>query len=171
MTHGIIPPFRKNILKHLLDIDYFATSIKTKHTIITFISLFPIQHTLNLHIGKYSPHCPANIHTTLIFAVSSIFSLYHITATFRAFSKGFLYQYRSFRISDNIRRVHLHQVRLHKKVSFTGTGATNHKNIFISCILRLFRSARHHQSFCLCQKDIIFKHRVHIWLYVLGISP
>ena len=79
--------------------------------------------------------------------------------------------YRSFQISDNIRRVHLHQVRLHKKASLTGTGTTDNKNIFISCILRLFRSAGHHQPFRLCQKDIIFKHRIHIWLYVLGISP
>ena len=77
----------------------------------------------------------------------------------------------SFRISDNVRRVHLHQVRLHKKASLTRTRTTDNKNVFISCILRLFRSARHHQPFCLCQKDIIFKHRVHIWLYVLGISP
>ena len=77
----------------------------------------------------------------------------------------------SFRISDNVRRVHLHQVRLHKKASLTETGATDNKNIFVSCILRLFRSAGHHQLFRLCQKDIIFKHSVHIWLYVLGIAP
>lgn len=51
---------------------------------------FPLQHTLNLRIGKYSPHSLADIHTTLTFAVSSIFSLYHIPATFRAFSKGFM---------------------------------------------------------------------------------
>ena len=52
-----------------------------------------------------------------------------------------------------------------------GTGATDNKNIFISRIFRLLWSAGHHKSLRLCQKDIIFKHRIHIWLYVFGVSP
>ena len=48
---------------------------------------------------------------------------------------------------------------------------TDYKNIFIPCILRLLWSAGHHKSLRLCQKDIIFKHRIHIWLYVFSVSP
>ena len=47
----------------------------------------------------------------------------------------------------------------------------DHKDIFIAGIFRLFRSARHHQTFRSGQKDIIFKYRIHIWLYIFGISP
>lgn len=77
----------------------------------------------------------------------------------------------SFRISDNVGAVHLHQVGFHKKASLAGTGTADNKNVFISCILRLLWSARHHQPFRFCQYDIVLKDRIDIRLYILCISP
>ena len=48
----------------------------------------------------------------------------------------------------------MHQVGFHKKASLAGTGTADNKNVFISCILRLLWSARHHQPFRFCQYDI-----------------
>ena len=67
--------------------------------------------------------------------------------------------------------MHLHQVGFHKKASLAGTGTADNKNIFISCILRLLWSARHHQPFRFCQYDIVLKDRIDIRLYSLCISP
>lgn len=53
----------------------------------------------------------------------------------------------AFWISHNVGTVHLHEIRLYKKSGFAGTGTTDYKYVFISRILRLFWSARHHKPF------------------------
>ena len=77
----------------------------------------------------------------------------------------------SFRISYHIGRVHLHDIGLDKETCFTRTGAADHQDILIS---RIFwrRWFSHGQTFCLCQKHIVFKtSAVHIWLYVFFSAP
>jgi len=65
----------------------------------------------------------------------------------------------------------LHKVRLHKKPRLAAAGAADYKDIFIPCVLWLLRAATHHQPFGLGQNDVVFKHRVYIRLYILGVAP
>ena len=74
-------------------------------------------------------------------------------------------------VCHNITAVHLHKVRLYEKTGLAAAGAADHKNVFIPRILWLLRAAAHHQPFRLCQQDVVFKYRVDIGLYVLGIAP
>ena len=43
-----------------------------------------------------------------------------------------------------------HEVRLYKKSGLAGTGTTDYKYVFVSRILRLLWSARHHKPFRCC---------------------
>ena len=56
----------------------------------------------------------------------------------------------AFGISHNVGTVHLHEVRLYKKSGLAGTGTTDYKYVFVSRILRLLWSARHHKPFRCC---------------------
>ena len=77
----------------------------------------------------------------------------------------------SLGVCDHIRTVHLKQVGLQPKSGFTGTGAADDQNIFISGIGRIFRAVAHHQSLRFCENDIILKLRSHEWFNIFGSSP
>ena len=65
----------------------------------------------------------------------------------------------------------MHEVRLHEKPGLAAAGTADHKDVLIPRILWQLRAAAHHQPFGLCQQDIVFKYRVYIGLYVLGVPP
>ena len=75
------------------------------------------------------------------------------------------------RVGNHIRAVKLHKVGLGKEAGFSASAAADHKDIFVSCVLRLFGAVGHHQPFRLCQKHIVFKHGVDKWLDVCGRPP
>lgn len=77
----------------------------------------------------------------------------------------------SFRVSHNIAAVHLHKVWLDEKAGLSAAASSNHKDIFVSCILWLLRSAAHHQPFRLGQQYVVCKYRVNVGLYILGVAP
>ena len=47
----------------------------------------------------------------------------------------------SLRISNHIRAMHLHNVRLYKKSGFSRTGTVNYQNVFIPGVFRILWSA------------------------------
>ena len=65
----------------------------------------------------------------------------------------------------------LEQVGLDEEPRLAGAGTTDDQDIFVPCVLWLLRAAAHHQPFSLCQNDVVFKHRVYIRLYILGVAP
>ena len=75
------------------------------------------------------------------------------------------------RVGHNIAAVHLHKVGLYEKAGLAAAGTADNKNVFVSCILWLLRSAAHHQPFRLCQQYVVCKYRVNVGLYILGITP
>ena len=77
----------------------------------------------------------------------------------------------SLRIGDYIGRVHLHQIRFEPESGFTGTGAADHKHIFVSGGLWVFWSAVHGQAFGFCENDIVLEHRVDVGSNILTGSP
>ena len=101
--------------------------------------------------------------------VYGIEDFYLIAALFEHLST--LYQHCPLWVSDNIAAVHLHKVGFYEKSRLARTGTADDKDIFIPRILRLSRSARHHQPLRLCQQDIVLKFSAHVRLYVLCIAP
>ena len=67
--------------------------------------------------------------------------------------------------------MHLHERRFDEKAGLAAAGTADHKDIFVSCILRLFRAAVHGKPFRLCERDIVLKYRVYVRLYVLRSPP
>ena len=74
-------------------------------------------------------------------------------------------------VCDHIGRVHLHQVRFQPEPGFTGTGAADHQNIFVSGGLRVFRAAVHGQALGFGQNHIVLKYRVDVGCNVLMGPP
>ena len=74
-------------------------------------------------------------------------------------------------ISNHIRAVHLHNVRLYKKSGFSRTGTANYQNVFIPGVFRILWSAWHSKTLCFCENNIIFKFRIRIWSYIFFCSP
>ena len=74
-------------------------------------------------------------------------------------------------ISNHIRAVHLHNVRLYKKSGFSRTGTANYQNVFIPGVFRILWSAWHSKTLCFCENNIIFKFRISIWSYIFFCSP
>ena len=82
-----------------------------------------------------------------------------------------LHQNSAFGVCHHIRAVHLHQVRFQPEPGFTGTGAADHQNIFVSGGLRVFRAAIHGQAFRFRQNHIVLEYRVDVGCNVLMGSP
>ena len=82
-----------------------------------------------------------------------------------------LQKHSSLRISNHIRAVHLHNVRLYKKSGFSRTRTANYQNVFIPGVFRILWSAWHSKTLCFCENNIIFKFRIRIWSYIFFYSP
>ena len=101
--------------------------------------------------------------------VNRVQHLYPVPATLQELSA--LHKHRLFRVGHDIAAVHLHKVGLDEKAGLSATASSNYKDIFVSCILWLLRSAAHHQPFRLGQQYVVCKYRVNVGLYILGIAP
>ncbi len=77
----------------------------------------------------------------------------------------------SLRISNNIAGMKLHEVGFYKKSRLAAAGAADHKDIFVSGILGVFRTAGHGEPFCLRQQHVIVKNGVCVGLYILCVAP
>ena len=77
----------------------------------------------------------------------------------------------AFRVSDHIGAVKLHDVGFGEEAGLSRTAAPYDKDILVSRVLRILQTVGHHQPFGLCQKHIVFKHRVDKGLDVGGRTP
>ena len=65
----------------------------------------------------------------------------------------------------------MHEIRLDEKPRLTGTRSAYHQHILVSRVGRILRSAGHHQSFGLCENDVIPRISGHIRGNILLIAP
>ena len=77
----------------------------------------------------------------------------------------------SFRVSDHIGTVELHELRLHKEPRFTGAGTADDQHVFVPGCLGVLGPAVHRQPLRLGQNDVVPEVRVHIRFNVLRRSP
>ena len=66
---------------------------------------------------------------------------------------------------------HLHQVGLDVKSGLTAAAAADHNDVFIPSILRMLWSTTHHQTFGLCEDDVVLEYRVDKRFDVLLVAP
>ena len=77
----------------------------------------------------------------------------------------------TIRVSNDIRAVKLHDVRLAEKPCFAAARAADNKNILISRVLRIFGAVGHHQPFRLRQQHIVVKDGINERLDVCRCTP
>ena len=77
----------------------------------------------------------------------------------------------AFRVSNDIRAVKLHDIRLAEKPCLSAARAADNKNILISCVLRVFGAVGHHQPFRGGQQHIVVKDRINERLDVCRCTP
>ena len=77
----------------------------------------------------------------------------------------------SFRVSDHIGTVELHELRLHKEPRFTGAGTADDQHVFVPGGLGVFGAVVHGEAFRLGQENVVIKHRVDVRGYIFGAAP
>ena len=77
----------------------------------------------------------------------------------------------AFWVSNDIRAVKLHDIRLAEKPCLSAARAADDKNILISRVLWVFGAVGHHQPFRLCQQHIVVKDGINERLDVCRCTP
>ena len=77
----------------------------------------------------------------------------------------------TFRISDAIGTVHLHEVGLDEKSGLAGAGTADNEDVLVPRVLRLLGTAVHGQRLGLGEDDVVGELVIHIGLDVLWPSP
>ena len=157
--------------------------VGNQRRIIQFLCLYPkvLTGLLSLSFGVdnnrvyefqnilFTPNIGKRIVVHGFRKVYGIEDFYLIPALFQHFSA--FDKDCAFWISDTIRTIHLHELRFYIETCLAAPASPDDDYVLIPCILWLFRSARHHQPFRLCQQDIVLKYRIHVWLDILGSPP